>query len=55
MSEHAIMFVALAWIGACTAFTGYLAFRVWRKTDQIEGIIAATYLEARRALSQYRP
>ena len=33
---------------------GYLAYRVYRKSEQTEGLIAATYLEARRALEQHR-
>ena len=33
---------------------GYLAYRVYRKSERTEGLIAATYLEARRALEQHR-
>lgn len=55
MSEHAFMIGALVVIGFQCAFVGFLVFRVYRKSDHLEGIIAATYLEARRALSQYKP
>jgi hypothetical protein len=55
MSEHAFMILGLIIIGLECAFTGFLVYRVLRKSDHLEGIIAATYLEARRALSQYRP
>ncbi len=30
----------------------YIGYRVWRKSEQIEGITAAIYLEARKILSQ---
>ena len=55
MTEHAFMIGALVIIGLECAFVGFLAYRVYRKSDHLEGIIAATYLEARRALSQYKP
>jgi hypothetical protein len=55
MSEHAFMIAALILIAFLCAFNGALVYRVYRKSDHLEGIIAATYLEARRALSQYRP
>jgi len=55
MSEHTIMMLMLGWAIVNVSFVGFLVYRVLRRTDQLEGIIAATYLEARRALSQYRP
>lgn len=55
MTEHTFMIAALIFIAALTAFVGYLVYRVHRKSDQIEGIIAAVYLQARRVLEQYRP
>ena len=45
----------LVFIAALTGFVGYLAYRVHPKSDQIEGITAAIYLQARRVLEQYRP
>ena len=55
MSEHTIMLVMLAWVFLNVSFVGFLVYRVIRRTDHLEGVLAATYLEARRALSQYRP
>jgi hypothetical protein len=55
VSEHTIMIVILGWVVLNVSFTGYLAYKVFRRSEQIEGIVAVTYLEARRALSQYRP
>jgi hypothetical protein len=55
MTDYAIMIAGLIIIAAETAFVGYLAYRVYRKSDQIEGITAAVYLQARRVLEQYRP
>lgn len=55
MTEHVFMIAGLIFIAALTAFVGYLVYRVHRKSDQIEGIIAAVYLQARRVLEQYRP
>ena len=55
MSEHAFMLACLAFIAAQVTFVGYLAYRVYRKSEQIEGITAAAFLEARRVLNQYRP
>ncbi|MBI2205349.1 MAG: hypothetical protein HYU41_15985 [Candidatus Rokubacteria bacterium] len=34
--------------------SGYFAYRIHRSSQQIEGLTAATFLEARRALSQPR-
>jgi flagellar biogenesis protein FliO len=55
VTEHVFMIGALIFIAATTLFVGYLVYRVHRKSDQIEGIIAAVYLQARRVLEQYRP
>ena len=55
MTEHAFMIACLAFTAATTVFVGYLAYRVYRKSEQIEGITAAIYLQARRVLEQYRP
>jgi hypothetical protein len=55
MSEHTIMILGLIIIGLECTFTGFLVYRVLRKSDPLDDIIAATYLDARRALSQYRP
>ena len=55
MSEHTVMILGLIVIGLECAFTGFLVYRVLRRSDHLEGVLAAVYLEARRALSQYRP
>ena len=55
MTEQAFMIGRLTIMVILTAFVGYLVYRVHRKSDQIEGIIAAVYLQARRVLEQYRP
>ena len=55
VTEHIFMIGALIFIAATTLIAAYLAYRVHRKSDQIEGIIAAVYLQARRELEQYRP
>ena len=58
MTEHnflAAMLVAAIVVGAVgDVLLGYLAYRVYRKSERTEGLIAATYLEARRALEQHR-
>ena len=48
------MIAGLIFIAAETSFVGYLAYLAWRKSQQIEGITAAVYLQARRFLEQYR-
>ena len=54
-SEHGLMIAILVFVVSQVSFVGYLAWRAFRLSQQIEGLTAATYLEARRALSQYRP
>jgi hypothetical protein len=65
MSEHAFLALMLGFAIfetlALAALIGYFLYRVDRKSDrllsngeQLEGMIAATYLEARRALRQGR-
>ena len=54
MTEHVFMIGALLFIAATTLFVGCLVYRVHRKSN-IEGIVAAVYLQARRELEQYRP
>ena len=55
VAEHIFLIGALIFIAATTLIAAYLAYRVHRKSDQIEGIVAAVYLQARRVLEQYRP
>jgi hypothetical protein len=49
------MIVILVFVATQVSFVGYLAWRAFRLSQQIEGLTAATYLEARRALTQHRP
>ena len=42
----------LAVVGLETLVAIYLTYLVYRKSDQIEGVTAAIYLEARKILSQ---
>jgi hypothetical protein len=55
MTEHGLMIAILVFVGTQVSFVGYLAWRAFRLSQQSEGLTAATYLEARRVLSQYRP
>lgn len=55
MIEHPLMIAILVFVVAQVSFVGYLAWRAFRLSQQIEGITAATFLEARRVLSQHRP
>lgn len=49
------MIAILVFVVVQVSFVGYLAWRAFRLSQQIEGLTAATYLEAHRVLSQYRP
>ena len=49
------MVAILVFVGTQVSFVGYLAWRAFRLSQQIEGLTAATHLEARRALTQHRP
>ena len=56
MSDHgflaAMLFAAIS-IGVIgDLFLAYVAYRVCRMSERTEGLIAATYLEARKALQQ---
>jgi hypothetical protein len=52
MTEHALMIAILVFVVTQVSFVGFLAYQ---SSKQIEGLTAATFLEARRVLSQYRP
>lgn len=54
MTEHWFLALMLFGVGVETAYVGYLAYKVYRSSQQIEGLTAATYLEARKALEQAR-
>ena len=54
MSEHWFLAAMLAVVGLETLVAIYLAYRAFRISERIEGLTAATYLEAREILSQLR-
>jgi hypothetical protein len=54
MTEHGFMVAMLALGLLETLVAIYLAYRVYRSAEQIEGLTAATYLEARKALERLR-
>ena len=55
MSEHTIQMAMLVFVVLQVAFVGYLAYRAHRSSQWLEAMLAATYLEARRALGLDRP
>lgn len=54
MTEHWFMAIMLGVVGLEGLVAIYVAYRVYRISERIEGLTAATYLEARKALSQPR-
>jgi ABC-type spermidine/putrescine transport system permease subunit II len=54
MTEHWFMTAMLAFVVLQVAFVAVLAYKVFRRSERIEALTAATYLEARKALSQSR-
>lgn len=58
MTEHEFLAVMLGLVAfevlVGIIVSGYFAYRIHRSSQQIEGLTAATFLEARRALSQPR-
>ena len=52
VTEHWFLAAMLAVVGLETLVAIYLAYLVYRKSEQIEGVTAAIYLEARKILSQ---
>lgn len=54
MSEHTLQSLMLVLVALQVCFVGYLAYKAYRSSKQIEGLTAATYLEARKALERSR-
>lgn len=54
MSEHGFMVGALVFLGLLNVYGLYLVYLVHQSSKQIEGLTAATFLEARRALERLR-
>ena len=52
---HVILALALGFLVGLSPLVAFVVSRVYRKSERIEGITAAIYLEAREVLSQYRP
>jgi len=52
MIEHVILGGLLGFAILMVGFVGYLVYKVERKGDHLEGMIAATYLQARKFLEQ---
>ncbi len=52
MTEHWFMAAMLVIVALQGVISLYIGYKVWRKSEQIEGVTAAVYLEARKILSQ---
>jgi hypothetical protein len=52
MTEHWFMTIMLAVVGLEGTVCCALAYKAFRRSEQIEALTAATYLEARKALTQ---
>lgn len=52
--EHALIVAVLGISIGVTGFVAHLAFLAYRSSKQSEGLTAATYLEARKALMEHR-
>jgi hypothetical protein len=54
VTEHWFLAAMLFLVGLEGLIALYIGYRVYRKSEQIEGVTAAIYLEARKILSQLR-
>ena len=54
MTEHGFLAAMLALVGLEVVMLGYITYRIHRILERVEGIGAATFLEARKVLSQPR-
>ena len=54
MMEHWFMMAMLGFVAMTGVISLYILYLVLRKSDQIEGVTAAIYLEARKILGQLR-
>lgn len=52
MTEHWFLAAMLVIVAVQGVISLYIGYRVWRKSESIEGVTAAVYLEARKILSQ---
>ena len=58
MTEHAYLMWGLVALGlevlGVAFIAGFFWYKTWRSSEHLEGLIAATYLEANKALTQPR-
>ena len=54
MIEHGFLAAMLVLVGLEVVVLGYFAYRISRVLERVEGVGAATYLEARKVLGQSR-
>jgi hypothetical protein len=54
MIEHWFLAAMLAVVGLEAGVCCFMAYKVLRRSEQIEALTAATYLEARKALTPSR-
>ncbi len=54
MIEHGFLTAMLAMVGLEAVVLGHLTYRIFRILARSEGVGAATFLEARKVLSQLR-
>ena len=52
--EHGFLAAMLALVGLEVVVLGYVAYRISRVLERVEGVGAATYLEVRKVLGQSR-
>ena len=54
MTEHWFLALMLGVVGMDGLVALYIGYLVYRKSERIEGVTAAIYLEARKILSELR-
>lgn len=54
MIEHGFLAAMLVLVGLEVVVLGYFAYRISRVLERAEGVGAATYLEVRKVLGQFR-
>ncbi len=52
MTEHWFLAAMLVIVAVQGVISLYIGYKVWRKSERIEGVTAAVYLGARKILSQ---
>jgi hypothetical protein len=54
MTEHGFLAAMLSLVGLEVLVLGYFAYRIFRLLERVEGVGAATFLEARKVLERLR-